>query len=122
MDLELTSEIISTPAPVVRRVGHFQVIVEYAVGVCVSSGFTDSPEEAVEAFMARAPGYEEGEVTLFDRDEQRVVASVKWKTEATEIGLRVPHRHNVFRDWNMALIALEVQKRRSVPAAVELIA
>jgi len=119
-NLELTSEIILTPAPFVRRVGRFRVIVESAAGVCVSGGFTDSPEEAVEAFMTKAPAHEEGEVTLFDRDEQRVVASVKWRMETTEIGLRVLHRQNIFHDWHLALIACEVQKRRAVQAAIEL--
>ena len=70
--------------------------------------------------MTRSPGCEDGEITLFDRDEHRVVASVKWKMETTENGLRVPHRQNVFRDWHLALIALDVQNRREVAAAVEL--
>jgi len=46
---------------------------------------------------------------------------VKWKIGVTEIGLPVLHRQNIFHDWYLALIALEVQKRRSVVvAAVEL--
>ena len=121
-NLELTSEIIPIAPPILRRVGRFQVTVESAAGVCISGGFTDSPEEAVEAFMTKAPSHEEGEISLFDREERRVVASVKWKMGATEIGLRVLHRQNVFHDWHLALIACEVQKRRSVQAAVELIA
>jgi hypothetical protein len=119
-NLEFSSEILPTPAPSIRRVGRFQVIVESAAGVCVSGGFTDSPEEAVDAFMSKAPGCEGGEVTLFDRDEQRVVASVKWKMDTTEIGLRVLHRQNLFHDWHLALIASEAQKRRSEPAIAEL--
>jgi hypothetical protein len=122
MNLELNSEIIPMPAPEIRRVGRFHVIVDSAAGVCVSGGFTDSPEEAVEAFMTKAPGYEEGEITLFDRGEQRVVASVKWQMDTTEIGLRVVQHQNVFHDWYLALIAIEVHKCRSVQPAVELIA
>ena len=122
MNLELSSEIVPEIPSVVRHVGRFQVIVESAAGVCVSGGFTDSQEEAVEAFMTKAPGHEGGEVTLFDRYDQRVVASVKWKTSETEIGLCVLQRQNIFHDWHLALIALEVQKRRAVAAAVELIA
>lgn len=120
MNLELSSEIVPISTPVTRRAGRFQVITESAAGVCISGGFTDSPEEAVEAFITKAPGHEGGEVTLFDRDEQRLVASVKWKMGVTEIGLPVLHRHNVFHDWYLALIALEVQERRSVAAVVEL--
>ncbi|MFT3868402.1 MAG: hypothetical protein QM715_07885 [Nibricoccus sp.] len=120
-NIELTSEVVPAPVPVVRRVGRFQVVVEHAAGVCVSGAFTDSPEEAVESFMSQAPEIEEGEISLFDRDEQRVVASVKWKMSVTEIGLRVLQRQNIFNDWHLALIACEVQKRREVQAAVELI-
>jgi hypothetical protein len=120
MNLELTSEIIPTRAPVLRRAGRYQVIVEYEAGVCVSGSFTDSQEEAVEAFLIQSPGCKEGEISLFDRDEQRIAASVKWKLSGTEIGLRVPHRQNVFHDLHFALIALEVQKRRAVAATVEL--
>ena len=122
LNLELTSEIVPTLAPVIRRVGRFQVIVEHAAGICVSGAFTDSPEEAVEAFLVQAPRCEEGEISLFDREEQRVVASVKWKMGVTELGLRVLHRQNIFHDWHLALVACEVQKRRVVQAAVELIA
>jgi hypothetical protein len=120
INLELISETIPMPAPEIRRVGRFQVIVESAAGVCVSGGFTDSPEEAVEAFITKAPGHEEGEIALFDRNEQRVVAFVKWKMGTTELGLRVLHRQNVFHEWYLALIALEVQNRREIAAAVEL--
>jgi hypothetical protein len=120
MDLELASEIIPMPAPGARSAGRFQVIVEYAAGVCVPGAVAESAEEAVEAFMVQTPGCEEGEISLFDRNEQRVVASVKWKMSGTEIGLDIPHRQNVFHDWHLALIAYEVQKRRSVQAAVEL--
>ena len=120
MKFELISEILLMSVPVVRCVGRFQVIVEYAAGVCVPGAVAESAEEAVEAFMVQTPGCEEGEISLFDRNEQRVVASVKWKMSGTEIGLDIPHRQNVFHDWHLALIACEVQKRRSVQAAVEL--
>ena len=114
MNLELISEPVPMPASGVRNAGRFQVIVEYAVGVCLPAAIAESPEEAVEAFMVQAPGCAEGEISLFDRDELRVVASVKWKMSGTEIGLRVPHRQNVFHDWRLGLIALEVQNRRAV--------
>ena len=120
LNLELTAEIIPTPVLGTRCVGRFQVIVEYAAGGCFPSAVAESPEEAVEAFMAQTPGCEEGEIALFDRQEQRGVASVKWKMRGTEIGLRISHRQNVFHDWHLAMIALEVKKRRSVQAAVEL--
>lgn len=119
-NLELTSEILPIDAPSIGRAKRFQVIAEYAAGVCVPGAVAESPEDAVEAFMVQAPGCAEGEISLFNREEQRVVASVKWKMDVTEIGLRVLHRQNVFHDWHLALIACEVQKRRAVQAAIEL--
>jgi hypothetical protein len=122
-NLELTSEILPIDAPSIGRAKRFQVIVEYAAGVFAPSAVAESAEEAVEAFMVQAPGCEEGELSLFDRTEQFVVASVKWKIGVTEIGLPVLHRQNVFHDWHLALIACEVQKRRAVQqATVELLA
>ena len=91
--------------------GRFQVLVEYAAGVFVSTASAERVEDAVEFFLKQAPGCEAGEIALFDRNERRVIGSVKWKIEPTENGLRVPHRHNLFCDWNTALIALEAQRR-----------
>jgi len=120
MDLELSSEAEPTSAPGTCRPGRFQVIVEYSPGVCVPTVIAESPQEAVEAFMLQTPGFDEGEITLFDRREKRVVASVKWKMSGTEIGLRVPHRQNVFYDWHLGLLALEVRNRRLRAANSEL--
>jgi hypothetical protein len=120
VNLELIPEVVSKPPSVVTTAARFQVIVEYAAGVYFPSAVAQSPEEAVEAFMVQMPACEEGEISLIDRDEQQVVASVKWTVGETEIGLRVPHRLNVFHDWHLALIAVEVQKRRLIQAAVEL--
>lgn len=120
MNLKFIPEPVSVPASGVRRAGRFQVVVEYAAGVCVSTAIVESADDAVEAFMTQSPGCEDGEIALIDRDEQRIVASVKWAMDTTENGLRVPHRQNVFHDWHLALIALELQNRREVAAAVEL--
>lgn len=120
MNLELSSEIVQVPASGARSARRFQVIVEFAEGLYLPSAGAESPEEAVEAFMVQTPGCEEGEISLFDHDLKRVIASVKWKMSGTEIGLRVPQRQNVFHDWHLALIALEVTNRRSVQASGEL--
>lgn len=91
--------------------GRFQILVEYAPGVFISTASAEEIEDAVEFFLKQAPGCKAGEIALFDRNERRVIGSVKWKVEPTENGLRVPHRHNLFCDWNTALVALEVQRR-----------
>ena len=48
--------------------------------------------------------------------------AVKWTVEPTENGLRVPHRQNIFCEWNTALLAYEFQKREEACATVELTA
>ena len=120
MKLKLIPESVPLTASGARSAGRFQVVVEYAAGVCVSVAIAESADDAVEAFMTQSPGCEDGEIALIDRDEQHVVASVKWVMDTTENGLRVPHRQNVFHDWHLALIALEMQNRREVAAAVEM--
>lgn len=104
--------------------GRYQILVEYAPGVFVSTASAEKTEDAVEFFLKQAPGCESGEISLFDRNERRVISSVKWKIEPTENGLRVPHRHNLFCDWNTALVALEVQRRSEAErgSLIELIA
>jgi hypothetical protein len=91
--------------------GRFQILVEYGPGVFVSTASAEKIEDAVEFFLKQAPGCDAGEIALFDRNERRVIGTVKWKVESTENGLRVPHRHNLFCDWNTALVALEIQRR-----------
>jgi hypothetical protein len=120
MKLKLIPETVPLPASASRSAGRFLVVVEYAAGVCVTTATAESPSDAVESFMTQSPGCEGGEVALIDRDEQRIVASVKWAMDTTENGLRVPHRQNVFHDWHLALIALDAQNRREIAAAVEL--
>ena len=92
--------------------GRFQVVVEYAPGVFICTASSDKTEDAVDCFLKQAPGCDAGEISLFDRVERRVIGSVKWKVEPTENGLRVPHRHNLFCDWNTAMVALELQQRQ----------
>lgn len=118
MNIELTSKIISVLSFGLRNTGRFQVIVDYA-DVYFLNAFAESSEEAVEAFLVQAPGCDEGEIILFDRSEQRIVASVNWKMDTTEIGLRVAHRQNIFHDGRFALIAMEIRKHLAVAAAAE---
>jgi glycogen synthase len=112
-----TSKPAKTPA-----VGRFQVFQQTRAGIYTLSFKTDSDAEAVETFMLQAPAFEGGEIRLLDRDGQRMIAFVKWTMEATEIGLPVFHRENVFHDWHLALIACGVQRQSQMRAAVELIA
>ena len=92
--------------------GRFQILVEYAPGVFVTTASAEGIEDALEFFLKQAPGCDVGEISLFDRVERRVIGSVKWKVEPTENGLRVPHRHNLFCDWSTAMVALKLRQRQ----------
>lgn len=118
-DFKLSSEVVQVPATDIRPAGRFQVIVEYAPGANVVTANADLPEEGVEAFMRQMPGCKDGEISLVDREQQRVLASVKWRMGGTEIGLRVPLRENVFYDWHLALIASEVRARHAAQPALD---
>ncbi len=120
MKLKLIPETVPLPASAARSAGRFLVVVEFAAGVCISTAVAESLEDAVEAFMTQSPGCEDGEIALFDRQERRIVASVKWAMDTTENGLRVPHRQNVFHDWHLALIALDAQQRQARAPSAEL--
>jgi hypothetical protein len=99
--------------------GRFQILVEYASGVFVSTASSETIEDAVGFFLKQALGCEAGEIALFDRIERRVIGSAKWKVEPTENGLRVPRRHNLFCELKTALAALELQRRWERLSSVE---
>jgi hypothetical protein len=108
----------STPAKT-PAVGRFQVYRQTSAGIYTPGFKTDSDAEAVEAFMRQAPAFEGGEIRLLDRDEQRMVAIVKWAMQTNEIGFPVSHRQNVFHDWHLALLACQIKKQAQIHAAVE---
>ena len=122
LNLEPTSGIFTAQTRSVRNAWRFQVIIEYAAGAYLQSAVADSPEEAVETFLAQPPGCEQSDIILFDRDAQRVVAFVKWKMGKTEIGLSVPRRENIYYDWRLAIVAMETLKTRVIAVAAELTA
>jgi len=91
----------------------FQVITEFSEGVCVPTYATNMPMEAIESFLQKSPMCEEGDIMLFDRENQRPVASVKWRIRPTELGLQVPQRDNLFHDWQLGLLAFELQTNKA---------
>ena len=75
---------------------------------------TDSAGEAVEAFLAVKPMFEGGAVHLWDRQEQRSGASVRWGTAKTEFGFAVSRRINIFHDAALGSMAREVLEREAL--------
>jgi hypothetical protein len=58
-------------------------------------------------------------VGFFERRNERLLEWVR-DTAETELGLSVPQRGNLFKDWHLGLIALAVQRRHSLNASVDL--
>lgn len=77
---------------------------------------TDSAPEAVEAFLNQAPAFDGGGVRLLDHHDQRMVASVEWRTERTDFGFPVFHRSNQFHDSMIEFIAGEATAREAMRA------
>lgn len=80
---------------------------------------TDSAAKAVEAFLAAKPAFEGGAVHLWDRQEQRSGASVRWGTAKTEFGFAVSHRINIFHDAALGSMAREMFEREALRREIQ---
>lgn len=80
-------------------------------GPFVPGSQSDSPVIAVEVIPRHSPAFDGGEVRLWNRQQQRLSASVKWTLEKTAFGFHVRQRVNVFYDRNLAELAREIQMR-----------
>ncbi len=92
----------------------YQIYRQNRAGLFLPGYRTDSAPEAVEAFMNQAPAFEGGGVRLLDHHDQRMVASMEWRTEKTDFGFPVHHRSNRFHDAMIEQLAGEVQARAAM--------
>lgn len=99
-------------------VARYQIHRQNRTGLFLPGFRTDSAPEAVEAFLNQAPAFDGGEVRLFDHREQRMVASVEWRTEKTDFGFPVHHRVNRFHDPMVERLAADVLARESLRQSV----
>ncbi|MBE7539530.1 MAG: hypothetical protein HS122_14110 [Opitutaceae bacterium] len=95
-------------------VARYQIYRQNRAGLFLPGYRTDSAPEAVEAFLNQAPAFEGGGVRLLDHHDQRMVASVEWRTEKTEFGFPVHHRANRFHDVIIEQLAGDVQARAAM--------
>ena len=98
----------------VATVARYQIYRQNRAGLFLPGYRTDSAPEAVEAFLNQAPAFEGGGVRLLDHHDQRMVASVEWRTEKTDFGFPVHHRANRFHDAMIEQLAGEVQAREAM--------
>lgn len=92
----------------------FQIYRQTRAGNYVPGFQSDSASEAIEAFLSAAPLFDGGELRVWDRSEQKVVASVAWGREKTDFGFAVRHRTNVFHNRLLGLVARNIQDREAI--------
>src|SRR4051812_14840740 len=92
----------------------FQIYRQTRAGTYMFEFKTDSAIEAVEAFLNQTPAFEGGELRIWNRREQRVSASVKWRLEKTDIGFPVLIRTNVFHERLLGAIAQQIGMREEI--------
>ena len=100
-------------------VSRYQIYRQTRTGTYTVEFKTDSPAKAVGAFLNQSPGFEGGELRLWNNREQRVDASVEWRTEKTDFGFPVFNRTNVFHDRLLGLIARQMQVREEIREEIQ---
>jgi len=106
------------PNDVVRR-PRYQIYRQGQAGNYHPEFATDSAVEAIEAFLAAKPAFEGGAVHLWDRQEQRSGASVRWATAKTEFGFAVGRRINIFHDVALGSMAREALEREALRREIQ---
>lgn len=112
--MKLTPAQSSLSSPMTARTATatgYQISRQTRAGVFVPCFQSDSPAIAVEAFLRQSPAFDGGEVRLWDTQQQRLSATVKWTFARTANGLRPRQRVNVFYDRRLAELAREIQVR-----------
>lgn len=100
-------------------VSRYQIYRQTRTGTYPVEFKTDSAAEAVGAFLNMSPAFEGGELRLWNNREQRVDASVEWRTEKTDFGFPVFNRSNVFHDRLLGLIAHQMQVREEIRQEIQ---
>lgn len=96
----------------------FQIYRQTRAGNYVPGFQSDSASEAIEAFLSATPLFDGGELRVWDRSEQKVVASVAWGREKTDFGFAVRHRTNVFQNRLLGLVARQIETREAMAASI----
>lgn len=108
----------STDSGAEAPVARYQIYQQDRAGHFLPGYRTDSAPEAVESFLNQAPAFDGGGVRLLDHHDQRMVASVEWRTEKTDFGFSVHHRVNRFHDAVIEQLADEVLARETLRETV----
>lgn len=96
------------------KASRFQIYRQTRAGNDVAGFQSESPSEVIEAFLLAKPLFDGGELRIWDRRDQRAVASVVWRSEETDFGFAVRHRTNLFHDRLFGLVARHIQDREAM--------
>jgi hypothetical protein len=78
----------------------------------------ESPEDAVALFLQTTPVFEGGGIRLWDRYEQRAVATAEWNLETTGMGFHLRTRSDVFHDAALGALARHMAQREALVEAI----
>jgi hypothetical protein len=109
--------IVTEPLPATPH--RYQIYRQARNGLYHNHGsIIDSPEDAVALFLQTSPAFEGGGLRLWDRHDQRHVASADWHLESTRMGFSVRLRSNVFHDPALAEIAERIAEREAIEQSI----
>jgi len=113
-----TSHPIEAPTAVSIEQPRYEVYRQNRAGNFVRTFESSRPLDAMLAFLDTTPAFEDGEVRIWDRHQERLLAAAEWTTERTGMGFYVRTRKNVFHDDEAATLARLVAQREALVQAI----
>jgi hypothetical protein len=92
----------------------YQVYRQMKAGYYARNFEADTAADALKVFLLTVPTFDGGSIRLWDRQEEKLLASVEWSLERTTMGFDVRMRTNVFHDEAVAQIAREIAERETM--------
>jgi hypothetical protein len=92
----------------------YEVYRQNRAGNFVRTFESSRPLDAMLAFLDTTPAFEGGEVRIWDRQQERLLAAAEWTVERTGMGFYVRTRKNVFHDDEAAALARLVAQREAL--------
>jgi hypothetical protein len=111
-------EQIETPTAAASEQPRYEVYRQNRAGNFVRTFESPRPLDAMVAFMDTSPAFEGGEVRIWDRHQERLLAVAEWTVERTGMGFYVRTRKNVFLDDDAAALGRLVAQREALVQAI----
>lgn len=115
-------EQIESQTAVASEQPRYEVYRQNRAGNFVRTFESPRPLDAMLAFMDTAPAFEGGEVRIWDRHQERLLAAAEWTIERTGMGFYVRTRKNVFLDDDAAALGRLVGTSEGAAIGVAVVA